>query len=51
VSQPKDTATEFLLRSDEALYQSKREGRNQVTVYRESDEDLEMAAAAYIPGS
>jgi diguanylate cyclase (GGDEF)-like protein len=43
VSQPKETATEFLFRSDEALYRSKREGRNQVSVYRDPDEvqDLE----------
>jgi len=43
VSYPKDTATEFLLRSDEALYRSKREGRNQVSVYRESEDDFEPA--------
>jgi diguanylate cyclase (GGDEF)-like protein len=43
VSQTRDTATEFLLRSDEALYRSKREGRNLVSVYRESDEVVEAA--------
>jgi len=36
VSQPQETATEFLLRSDEALYQSKRRGRNLVSLYRDS---------------
>jgi diguanylate cyclase (GGDEF)-like protein len=44
VSYPRDTPTEFLLRSDEALYRSKREGRNLVSVYREAEEDLEPAA-------
>jgi diguanylate cyclase (GGDEF)-like protein len=51
VSELRETATEFLLRSDEAMYQSKREGRNQVTLYRALREELELAAAAYIPGS
>jgi diguanylate cyclase (GGDEF)-like protein len=37
VSEPRDTSTDFLLRADEALYRSKREGRNQVSVYRTSD--------------
>ncbi|MGC2621160.1 MAG: GGDEF domain-containing protein [Acidobacteriaceae bacterium] len=32
VSQPGDSSTEFLLRADEALYRSKREGRNLVSV-------------------
>ncbi len=40
VSQPKETATEFLLRCDEALYQSKREGRNQVSVYLKERAEL-----------
>jgi len=44
VSYPRDTPTEFLLRSDEALYRSKREGRNLVSVYREPEEDLEVTA-------
>ncbi|HEX3661150.1 MAG TPA: GGDEF domain-containing protein [Acidobacteriaceae bacterium] len=37
VSEPRDTTTDFLLRSDEALYRSKREGRDRVSVYRASD--------------
>ncbi|HEX3986194.1 MAG TPA: GGDEF domain-containing protein [Acidobacteriaceae bacterium] len=37
VSEPRETPTDFLLRADEALYRSKREGRNQVSVYRASD--------------
>ncbi|MGA7521708.1 MAG: GGDEF domain-containing protein [Acidobacteriaceae bacterium] len=37
VSEPRDTTTDFLLRADEALYRSKREGRNQVSVYQASD--------------
>ena len=41
VSQPKESAMDFLLRSDEALYRSKREGRNQVSVYRDADRELE----------
>lgn len=49
VSQPKETATEFLLRSDEALYCSKREGRNQVSVYREPEEYLEAAESVFSP--
>jgi diguanylate cyclase (GGDEF)-like protein len=48
VSRPRDSATDFLLRSDEALYCSKREGRNQVSVYREPEADLE-AMSAYLP--
>jgi diguanylate cyclase (GGDEF)-like protein len=44
VSYPRDTPTEFLLRSDEALYRSKREGRNLVSVYRETEDDLEPLA-------
>ena len=44
VSYPRDTPTEFLLRSDEALYRSKREGRNLVSVYSEPEEDLEVTA-------
>jgi diguanylate cyclase (GGDEF)-like protein len=51
VSQPKDNATEFLLRADEALYRSKREGRNLVSVYRDSEDELEASPAAYIPGA
>lgn len=51
VSQLKDTATEFLLRADEALYRSKREGRNLVSVYQEADEELETAGAVYVPGT
>lgn len=37
VSEPRETTTDFMLRADEALYRSKREGRNQVSVYRASD--------------
>lgn len=37
VSEPRDTTMDFLLRADEALYRSKREGRNQVSVYQASD--------------
>ena len=51
VSQAHDTATEFLLRADEALYRSKREGRNLVSVYRESDDTFEAAGTVYAPGS
>ena len=51
VNQPHDTATEFLLRADEALYRSKREGRNLVSVYRDSDDTLETAGTMYAPGS
>ncbi|MGB9030656.1 MAG: GGDEF domain-containing protein, partial [Acidobacteriaceae bacterium] len=52
VSQPKDTVTELLLRSDEALYRSKREGRNLVSVYRESDDlEFETAGSVFIPHS
>ena len=43
VSHAKDTVTEFLLRSDEALYRSKREGRNQVSVYRDSGKHFEAS--------
>ncbi len=51
VSLPKDTATEFLLRADEALYRSKREGRNLVTLYRESDDELVTSGTVFAPGS
>jgi len=51
VSLPRDTATEFLLRADEALYRSKREGRNLVSVYRDSDEAFETAGTVYAPGT
>jgi diguanylate cyclase (GGDEF)-like protein len=51
VSQARDTATEFLLRADEALYRSKREGRNLVSVYRESEEDLEPSDQVFVPSS
>jgi diguanylate cyclase (GGDEF)-like protein len=51
VSLAKDTATEFLLRADEALYRSKREGRNLVSVYRESDDEMEPTGVAFIPGA
>jgi diguanylate cyclase (GGDEF)-like protein len=52
VSQPKDTVTELLLRSDEALYRSKREGRNLVSVYRESDDaEFETAGSVFLPHS
>ena len=51
VSLPKDTATDFLLRADEALYRSKREGRNLVSLYRESDDEFETAGGVYAPGT
>lgn len=51
VSQPTDTVTQFLERSDEALYRSKREGRNQVSVYREPVDDVETLSAALLGGS
>jgi diguanylate cyclase (GGDEF)-like protein len=51
VCQAKDTATEFLLRADEALYRSKREGRNLVSLYRESDDEFEAAGTVYAPGT
>jgi diguanylate cyclase (GGDEF)-like protein len=47
VSQPKETATEVLFRSDEALYRSKREGRNQVSVYRDPEEEAEDLESVY----
>jgi hypothetical protein len=50
VSQPRDTVTELLLRSDEALYRSKREGRNLVSVYRASDDEFETAGS-FLPGT
>jgi PleD family two-component response regulator len=34
VSAPGEMAGEFLMRADEALYRSKREGRNLVRVHR-----------------
>jgi len=37
VSEMRETTTDFLLRADEALYRSKRAGRNQVSIYRTSD--------------
>ncbi|HEY1808397.1 MAG TPA: GGDEF domain-containing protein [Acidobacteriaceae bacterium] len=47
VSEPRETTTDFMLRADEALYRSKREGRNQVSVYRASDRGAtEMNAEA-----
>jgi diguanylate cyclase (GGDEF)-like protein len=49
VSQPMDTVTEFLLRSDEALYCSKREGRNQVSVYRDVADEIETAEPVSVP--
>jgi diguanylate cyclase (GGDEF)-like protein len=51
VSLPKDTATDFLLRADEALYRSKREGRNLVSLYRESDDEFETAGTVFAPGT
>jgi len=51
VSQPRDTVTEFLLRADEALYRSKREGRNLVSVYREPEDMIEPAGTVYAPGT
>lgn len=37
VSEARETSTDFMLRADEALYRSKRAGRNQVSLYRASD--------------
>ena len=51
ISQMRDTVTDFLLRSDEALYQSKRTGRNLVSVYRQSEEELEAAEPVYVPST
>jgi diguanylate cyclase (GGDEF)-like protein len=51
VNQPGDTVTEFLLRADEALYRSKREGRNLVSVYRETNDELETAGTVFVPGT
>jgi len=51
VSQLKETATEFLFRADEALYCSKREGRNQVSVHREADEEWEGSEPVFGPRS
>lgn len=42
VNQPGEAAGDFLLRSDEALYHSKRMGRNQVSVYDEALDEFEM---------
>ena len=41
VSNSRDAVTEFLLRADDALYRSKRQGRNLVSVYQESEEEIE----------
>jgi GGDEF domain-containing protein len=41
ISQPGEMAPDFMLRSDEALYHSKREGRNKVSVYYESLDEFE----------
>ncbi len=49
VSQAGDTVTDFLLRADEALYRSKREGRNQVSVYRENEDEYEAFPSALTP--
>ena len=49
VSLAKDTATEFLLRADEALYRSKREGRNLVSLYKESDDEVEAVGTVSPP--
>jgi diguanylate cyclase (GGDEF)-like protein len=51
ISKLRDTVTEFLSRSDEALYQSKRTGRNLVSVYHESEEQLETADPIYVPST
>jgi diguanylate cyclase (GGDEF)-like protein len=51
VSQERESAMDFLLRSDEALYRSKREGRNQVSVYRDADRELAALTSVFIPGS
>lgn len=37
VSEMRETTTDFVLRADEALYRSKRAGRNQVSLYHSSD--------------
>jgi hypothetical protein len=39
------------LRADEALYRSKREGRNLVSVYRETNDELETAGTVFVPGT
>jgi diguanylate cyclase (GGDEF)-like protein len=51
ISKLRDTVTEFLLRSDEALYQSKRTGRNLVSVYQESEDQLEAVDSVYVPST
>jgi diguanylate cyclase (GGDEF)-like protein len=42
VNQPGETASDFLLRADEALYHSKRTGRNQVSVYNDALDEFAM---------
>ncbi len=44
VSQPGEMAPDFMLRSDEALYHSKREGRNKVSLYDEALAEFETPA-------
>ncbi|HEY1501619.1 MAG TPA: GGDEF domain-containing protein [Acidobacteriaceae bacterium] len=51
ISRLRDTATEFLLRSDEALYQSKRTGRNLVSIHQDLEAHLEAGDSVYVPST